>query len=154
MTIKQRIGEDMKAALKAGDKHRLGTLRMLRSRMLEAEVALRADRGRDYDLEDDEAIRALSSYAKQRRDSIESFESAGRADLAARERAELGIVQEYLPQQLGEDEIRRLAAQAIAEVNAAGPRDMGAVMKALMPRLQGRADGKLVNRMVRELLER
>jgi len=153
MSISQRIVEDMKTAMKAGDKDRLGTLRMLKSKLQMAEVDLRAKKGLDYVLEDEQALGALSSYAKQRRDSIESYDKAGRPDLAAKERAELEIVQEYLPAQLGEDDVREIVKQAIAEVNASSPDDMGAVMKVVMPKVKGVADGKLVNQLVRDLLQ-
>ena len=153
MSIAQRIAADMKAAMKAKAADRLGTLRMLKSKLQMAEVDLRAKKGRDYELEDEVALQALSSYAKQRRDSIESYEQAGRQDLAAKERSELAIVQEYLPAQLGEDDVREIVKQAIAEVNASSPDDMGAVMKVVMPQVKGVADGKLVNQLVRDLLQ-
>jgi hypothetical protein len=153
MSISQRIVEDMKTAMKAGDKDRLGTLRMLKSKLQMAEVDLRGKKGLDYVLEDEHALGALSSYAKQRRDSIESYDKAGRPDLAAKERTELEIVQEYLPAQLGEDDVREIVKQAIAEVNASSPDDMGAVMKVVMPKVKGVADGKLVNQLVRDLLQ-
>ena len=153
MSITQRIVEDMKTAMKAREKDRLGTLRMLKSKLQMAEVDLRAKKGRDYELEDEQALQALSSYAKQRRDSIESYEKAGRSDLAAKERIELEVVQEYLPAQLGEDDVREIVKQAIAEINASSPDDMGAVMKVVMPKVKGVADGKLVNQLVRDLLQ-
>lgn len=153
MSIKQRIMDDLKAAMKARDKARLETLRMVKSRIQDAEVALRSEKGLDYSLDDDEAIRVLSSYAKQRRDSISSYEEVGRHDMAAQERSELEIVQEYLPRQLGPEEIRQIVRDAIAEAGASSPRQMGAVMKVVMPKVKGVADGKLVNQMVKEMLE-
>jgi len=152
MTLKQRIGEDMKAAMKAGQKERLGVLRMLRSKLQEAEVAGRVEKGLDYSIDDDDALAVLASYAKQRRESIDSYRQGGREELALREEAELGIIREYLPEQLSEPEIREIVAGAVAESGAASPKDMGRVMKAVMPRVKGRADGKLVNRLVREAL--
>lgn len=152
MSIKQRLADDMKSALKAGEKDRLGVLRMLRSRIQEAEVAGRGKQGADYQLTDEEIVQALSTYAKQRRDSITAYREAGRDELASREEAELAIVRSYLPEQLSEEELKRLIGEAIAESGASSPAQMGAVMKAVMPRVQGRADGKLVNRLVRELL--
>ncbi len=153
MSLKERVETEMKTALKSGDKTRLGVLRMLKSRILEAEVAARASKGRDHALGDPEIVEAIASYAKQRRDSIESFQKAGRADLVAREEVELAIVQEYLPRQLGEDEIRRIVSEAIAEAGARSPKEMGAVMKIVMARVKGAADGKRVQAIVRELLE-
>ncbi len=152
MTIKERLGQDQKAAMKSGDKARLGVIRMLRSKLQEAEVAGRGKHGLDYTLEDDEALRAIASYAKQRRESIEAYRQGGREELARAEEAELAIIQEYLPRQLGEDEIKRIVRAAVEATGAASPRDIGAVMKQVMPQLGGRADGKLVNRLVREAL--
>jgi len=154
MALKDVIAEDLKAAMRSRNQHRLDTLRMARARMLEAEVALRAEMGRDYQLTDPEAIKTLAAYAKQRRDSIEAFRKAGREDLAAKEEAELAIIQTYLPKQLTEDEVARLVDEAIAETKAAGPRDMGVVMKAVMPKVQGAADGKMVSRIVQQRLAR
>jgi uncharacterized protein len=152
MTLRQRILDDLTAALKSGARQRLDTLRMLKARIQETEVALRATKGLAYELSDAEATQVVSGYAKQRRDSIESFRQAGRADLAAREEAELAIVQEYLPRQLDADELRRLAHEAIAEAGATSAKDTGKVMKLLMPKVKGAADGKDVNRVVGELL--
>jgi uncharacterized protein len=152
MTLRQRILDDLTAAMKTGARQRLDTLRMVKARIQEAEIALRATKGLAYELSDAEATQVLSSYAKQRRDSIESFNQAGRADLAAREEAELAIVQEYLPRQLDTDELRRLAREAIAEAGANSAKDVGKVMKLLMPKVKGAADGKDVNRVVGELL--
>jgi len=152
MALKQTIADDMKAAMRARDQQRLDTLRMARARMLEAEVALRAEMGRDYELSDPEAIKALAACAKQRRDSIEAYRAAGREDLAAKEEAELAIIQSYLPRQLSEDEIARIVDEAIAETGATAPKDMGAVMKVVVPKVQGAADGKVVSRIVKERL--
>jgi hypothetical protein len=154
MSLKQVIAEDLKTAMKLRAQDRVETLRMARARMLEAEVALRASMGRDYELSDEEAIKALAGYAKQRRDSIESYRQAGRDDLAAQEEAELAIIQEYLPRQLTEDDVRAIVAKAIAATGATSPRQMGQVMKAVMPQVQGAADGKLVSRIVNEMLSR
>jgi hypothetical protein len=153
MTIKQRILDDMKAAMKEGKKERLEVLRMVKARMMEAEVGLRAGKGRDYELSDPEVLQVLSSYAKQRRDSIDSFRQAGREDLAAREEAELAVIQEYLPRQLSTEEITRIVREAIATSGATSPKDMGAVMKLVMPQVKGAADGKVVNQIVTDLLK-
>ena len=152
MSLMETIAEDLKAALKSQSRQRLETLRMARAKMLEAEVALRAEMGREYKLADPEAIRVLSSYAKQRRDSIESYRQAGREDLAAQEEAELAIIQEYLPKQLSPDQVRHIVREAIAAAGATSPKEMGAVMKLVMPKVKGAADGKLVNQIVNELL--
>jgi uncharacterized protein YqeY len=152
MSIKSRIAEDTKTAMKAGEKDRVATLRMLSSKMQEAEVRGRGTEGRDFELDEAAEIQVLSSYAKQRRESIESYRKAGREDLAAKEEAELAIVKEYLPKQLGADEIREIVKQAIDQTGATSPRDMGAVMKVVMPKVKGVADGKVVNQLVKELL--
>lgn len=152
MSLMQVIAEDLKSAMKLRAQDRVEVLRMARARMLEAEVALRASMGRGYELSDEEAIKALAGYAKQRRDSIESYRQAGREDLAAKEEAELAIIQEYLPRQLSEDDVRAIVKQAIAATGATSARQMGQVMKAVMPQVQGAADGKLVSRIVNELL--
>ncbi len=152
MSIKARLESEMKQALRARDAARLSCLRMLKSKLQEREVALRATRGLDYSIGDDEALGVISSYAKQRLDSIDGYRRGGRAELAAAEEAELAIVREYLPRQLGPDEIREIVRAAIAESGAAGARDVGAVMRLVMPRLKGLADGKLVQDVVRELL--
>ena len=152
MTLRERLEADLKTAMVARDRERLSCLRMIKSKVQEKEVALRADRGKDYRLEEAELLQVISAYAKQRRDSIAGYESGGRTELAERERAELAMVSEYLPRQLDEAQIRELVAAAIEESGASSAREMGQVMKLLMPRTQGVADGKLVSSIVRELL--
>jgi uncharacterized protein YqeY len=153
MPIKQRIVEDLTAAMKSGAKERLSVLRMVKAKMLEAEVNLRGARGRDYQLEDPEAIEVLASYAKQRRDSIDGYRKGGREDLAAQEESELAIVQEYLPKQMSADDVRRIVREAIAQCGATSPKEMGAVMKLVMPKVKGTADGRMVSQIVSELLK-
>ena len=152
MSLKERIALDMKAAMKSGDKDRVGVLRMLRARILESEVASRTTQGRDHEATDAEVVDSIASYAKQRRDSIEAYRQAGREDLASREEAELRIVQEYLPRALTDDEIRAVVREAVAASGAKSPKDMGAVMKLVMPKVKGSADGKKVQDVVKELL--
>ena len=152
MSIKEKLEKDVKEAMKARDTPRLNCLRMLKSKLLEREVALRAKEGKDYSISDDEALEAIGAYAKQRRDSIESYRKAGRNEAAAEEQAELEIVMGYLPEQLSEDEIREHVRAAIAESGAQSVKEMGAVMKSAMARTKGAADGKLVQRIARELL--
>ena len=152
MTIKKRLEDDLKEAMKARDELRLNCLRMLKSKILEKEVSLRAKEGKDYQLSDEEVIQVASSYAKQRRDSIESYRQGGREDLAAKEEKELAVVEDYLPQQLSRDEIVEIVSGAVEESGASSAKDMGAVMRIVMPRVKGQADGKLVNQIVRELL--
>jgi uncharacterized protein YqeY len=142
----------MRSALKSGDRHTVSVLRMVKAKILEREVELRSKKGRDYQLNDEETVEVISSYAKQRRQSIESYRQAGREDLAAQEQSELNILQHYLPKQLSEEEIEALVDQVISQTGASGPRDMGAVMKALMPQVKGAADGRMVNEIVRRRL--
>jgi uncharacterized protein YqeY len=153
MSLKQRIEDDLKTALKAGEKQRLGVLRMVKSKVQEKQVDLRGKKGAEAVVSDDDVMNVVSAYAKQRRDSIESYEQGGREDLAAAERAELEIVSAYLPQQMGEDEVAAIVDAAVAESGAKEPRDMGAVMKLVMPKVKGRADGKIVNRIVQSRLK-
>lgn len=152
MTIKQRLGDDLKAAMKAGDKTRVSCLRMLRSRVQEREVALRPERGMAHELDDDEAQRVLAAYAKQRKDSIEAYRQGGREELAAQEEAELAIVESYLPERMSEEDLRAVVAEEIAGCGATSPAEMGQVMKRVMARVRGAADGRLVQRLVRERL--
>lgn len=152
MNLKQRISEDMKCALKGGEKLRVSVLRMLNARILEREVELRASRGRDYHLSDSEVIEVLAAYAKQRRQSIESYRQGGREDLAQREEAELAWVQDYLPKPLSAAELTALVDRAIAETGASGLKDLGLVMKQVMAQVRGAAEGKEVSRVVKERL--
>jgi len=152
MSLKQRITDDLKAAMKSRDALRLGVLRMLKAGILEAEVEQRGKQGLEYQADDAEVTRVLAAYAKQRRESIESYRQGGREDLAEQEQRELTVVEAYLPRPLSEAELREAVRQAIAETGAATSRDVGKVMKAVMPKLRGAADGKLVNRIALELL--
>ena len=152
MKIRERIVADLTAAMKAKDTLRLGVVRMLKSKIMEAEVEQRTRKGPDYVLEDAESLAVIAAYAKQRRDSIEAFRKGGKEDLATKEEAELAIVQQYLPAQMSDDEVRRIVAAAIAETGATSAKEMGAIMKIVMPKLKGAADGAVVNRIVRELL--
>ncbi len=152
MSIKKRLDADMKDAMKQRAQQRLGCIRMLKSRLLEREVALRSKHGTEYAITDEEALTVISTYAKQRRDSIESYRQGGRDDLVAAEQAELAIVTDYLPQQLSADELRGMIQEAITESGAASIKDLGKVMKIIVPKTKGAADGKIVNQLVRELL--
>jgi uncharacterized protein YqeY len=152
MTIRERIVSDLTAAMKAKDAETLGVVRMLKSRIMEAEVEQRSQKGQDYVLDDPGCLAVIATYAKQRRDSIEAYRKGGKEDLAKKEEAELAIIQQYLPAQMPEDEVRRIVADAIAKAGATSAKDMGAVMKIVMPMLKGGADGAVVNRIVRELL--
>lgn len=146
MTIEQRIDEQMKGAAKARDAAKLSTLRLIRAAVHNKRIELQRD------LEDKDVIQVLSSMAKQRKDSIEQFDKGGRLDLVEREEAELAVIKTFLPEELSEEEIKAEIDRVIEEVGATGPRDMGAVMKALMPRIAGRADGRLVSDLVKAAL--
>ncbi len=146
MSLLEAIESDLKAAMKASDRLKVATLRMVKASLKNREI----DKGAP--LTDDDVIGVLSTLAKQRRESITEFERGGRKDLAEREREELAVIQGYLPEQLSEEEIKELVLQAIKETGASSPRDVGKVMKCLMPKVKGRADGRVVNQMVREQL--
>lgn len=152
MSLKQRILDDIKIAMKTQQPQRLGVLRMLKAKILEAEVAQREKKGLEYQLEDPETLRVVGQYAKQRRESIDSYRSGGRVELAAQEEAELKIVEEYLPQAASDDQVRAAVQAAIAELGATSRKEMGAVMRTALSKLQGAADGKVVNKIVMELL--
>ncbi|MDH3628656.1 MAG: GatB/YqeY domain-containing protein [Acidobacteriota bacterium] len=152
MSIKSQIEKDVIQSLRDGKKEVVTTLRMLKSKLQEREVALRSEHGVDYKIDDEEATKAVSAYAKQRRDSIESYKAAGRDELVDKEQRELDIVNSYLPEQLDADTLRMIVTEAVAEVGATGPQQMGQVMKIVMPKVQGQADGKQVNAIVRELI--
>lgn len=146
MSLFETIDKDIIVALKAGEKDRLILLRGLKSDLKYAKL----DKGDD--LTDQDAIEVLAYQAKKRRDSIEQFEKGGREDLVAKERAELEIITTYLPKQMSEDELRELVAQAIAEAGVDSPKQIGAVMKIVMPKIKGLADGKLVSKLAIEIL--
>ena len=139
----------MKAAMIDKDAKRLGTLRLLISAMRNEEIA-KMKKGEG--LTDEEAITVISREVKKRRDSIEQYGAASRADLVDQEKAELEILSSYMPAQMGEDEVRTIVEAAIKEVGATGAKDIGQVMKALMPKVKGKADGGMVNRIVKEQL--
>ena len=150
MGLADTIAQDVITAMKAGDKLTVSVLRMVRSKIQTAELGARAKK-RDK-LSESDVLDVVSKYGKQLRESIESFEKAERADLADASKAELEILARYLPAQMEEDEIRTIVKAAVKEIQASGPKDMGAVMKVVMPQVKGKADGKIVNQIVRECL--
>lgn len=145
-TLADAIRSDMTEAMRAGDRVRRDTLRLLIAALDNARIAA----GRDLD--GGEAVAALQREARQRRDSIGEYRKGGRDDLVRREEAELAIIGEYLPDELTEDELRAAVEEAIAEAGASEPGDLGKVMGPLMARVRGRADGRRVNELVRERL--
>jgi uncharacterized protein YqeY len=146
MSIQPKLLEDMKMAMKSGDKIRLETIRGLRSQLKNTEI----DKGEALSLEDE--IQVLMSSAKKRKESIEQFKAGQRFDRAEEEERELHIIQEYLPQQMSEEEIVLLINTVLTEVSATSPADMGKVMSKLMPQVKGRADGKIVQKIVQQKL--
>ena len=148
MSLSDKIDSDTITALKSGEKAKATVLRGLKSEL----KYKRIDKGED--LTDEDILAVLSSAAKKRRESIEQFRNADRLDLADKEQSELEVIAAYLPEQLPEDELRSIVAEAIAESGADSPQKIGLVMKILMPKIKGKADGKLVNRLVNEALNK
>ena len=146
MSLKSRITDDMKAAMKGGDKPRLATIRLVQAAIKQREVDERIE------LDDDQVLAALEKMLKQRRDSMSQFEAAGREDLAAQERYEIGVLQDYMPAPLDEAEIDAAIAAAISESGASSARDMGKVMAALKPKVAGRADMQALSAKVKAAL--
>ncbi|NOY63922.1 MAG: GatB/YqeY domain-containing protein [Nitrospirae bacterium] len=143
----ESIEADLRESLKSANKTKVSVLRMIKASIKNREI----DKGSP--LTDEEIIEVLVSLVKQRRESIEEFRRAGRNDLVKQEEEELSILQSYMPEQLSEEELVNLIRAAIEEAGATSPRDMGKVMKLIMPRVKGRADGKVVNQKVREILQ-
>jgi uncharacterized protein YqeY len=149
MTLLERIDSDLKDAMRAKDSARLGVLRMLKSAL---KYSLIEKSGPEGQLDDAEAAQVIRKQVKQRRDSIESFEKGGRADLAAKEQSELEILTAYLPQGLTAEELAQIVRETIGEIGATSKAQMGAVMKAVQPKVAGRADGKTVSQEVQRQL--
>ena len=147
MSLRERITSDMTAAMKSKDASRLSTLRMVKAAVQNREIE------KGGELTDEELTKALQSLVKQRRDSVEQYEKAERAELAEKERAEIAVIEEYLPRAATREEIERAVEEAVAETGASSPKEMGAVMKAALARLAGRnADGKTVSEVVKSRL--
>jgi uncharacterized protein YqeY len=147
MTLNEKVAADITAAMKARDAGRLSALRMLKAAIMTQGV----EKGRDLD--DAEVLQVVSALVKQRRDSIEQFQKGGRTDLVDKETAEVAVLEQYLPPAVSAEEIDAAVTAAIAETGATTPKDMGKVMKAVMPKLAGKnADGRAVNEAVRRKL--
>ncbi|RNC72640.1 MAG: GatB/YqeY domain-containing protein [Desulfuromonadales bacterium] len=146
MTLRERLEDEMKGAMKAREEVRLSAIRLIRSSVKNREIEAR------HELADGEVVEVVSTLVKQRRESIRMFAEAGRNDLVEKEEAELAVLLSFLPQQLTREEVEGLVVRAIAESGAQGSRDMGKVMKVLMPHVTGRADGSLVSAIVKEKL--
>ncbi len=147
MNLKEQLRADMATAMRDGDNDKRNTLRMLLAAVKQTEVD-------DQVTLDDAGVQAvLTKQAKQRRESIADYEKAGRTEMAANEQMELTFIESYLPQMMGKEEVKTLAAQVIAELGITDMKGMGQIMGKLMPQLKGQADGRIVNEVVRELLQ-
>ena len=147
MTLREQLDADLKEAMRARDQVRVDTVRGLKSAIKYKEVE-----GEAKALDDAGILKVVQSELKKRRDASEQFRAAGRNDLADKEEREAGLLMAYMPQQLGADEVEALVVAAIAEAGATSPKEMGAVMKLVQPRIAGRADGKLVSELVKQKL--
>jgi uncharacterized protein YqeY len=144
--LKAKLNQDLKEALKAKDEAKLRTVRMLLAAIKNFEVEKMGP------ATDEEIFQIMSKEIKKRQEAIEMYEKGGRPDLAQAEKQEIEVIQSYMPNQLSEEEIRELARKVISEMNLKSPKDVGTAMKVIMPQVKGRADGKLVNKIVSELL--
>jgi len=147
LSLKLRLSEDMKLAMKSKDKFRLSVIRMVRAAIQNVEI------DKQIELSDDEVLVVLNREVKQRKDSLQEFKNANRDDLASKTEQEIAILMEYMPQQLTDDEIDALVQEAVTETGASSKKDIGNVMKYLITKIQGRADGKLVNQIVQKYLQ-
>ncbi len=150
MSLKDQVSEDIKTAMKSKDKVRLETVRSIKKVLIEKESTIRGQ-GQET-LTEAQELEILIQLAKQRRDSIEQYQKAGRDDLAAQEQAELAIIEEYLPKQLSDEEVSVIIDEIITQVGASSAKDMGKVMGQAMQRLKGQADGKKVQELVKAKL--
>jgi uncharacterized protein YqeY len=148
MSLLQKFDDDLKRALKASDSLKVSVLRLAKAALKNKQI----DKGEE--LSDDEIISTISTLSKQRRESIDLFSKGGREDLAEKERQELAILQSYLPKQLNTEELDAIITEAIRESSASGLKEIGKVMRLVMQRVKGAADGKIVNQRVKELLEK
>lgn len=150
MSLKERIDQDLKEAMKSGDKNRLNTIRSIRAALLEKEVSIRV--GGKAELSDEQELEVVMNLAKKRKDSIQQYQDADRKDLAEIEQAELAVITTYLPAQMPDEEIEAAVRDIIAQVGATSMKDMGKVMGAAMKKLKGKADGGKVQEMVKSAL--
>jgi uncharacterized protein len=146
MALRERLVEEMKSAMKAKEGLKLSVIRMVRSAVKNKEIELKQELG------DQEITEIITTLVKQRRESIKLFQEAGRNELVLKEETELGILLDFLPRQLDRHEIEEIVAKAITDCGAQGARDMGKIMKIIMPHVSGRADGKVVNEIVKQKL--
>ena len=146
MSLEERLAEEMKQAMKSSDKLRLSTIRMVRSALKNKEIELRKK------LEDEEVVKVIQVMVRKGEESVEQFQAGGRVDLVEKERSEIEILKSFLPQPLSQEEILKIIDQSIQETQASSPKDIGKVMKSVIPKIGGKADGKLINQLVKERL--
>jgi len=146
LNLQNKIQEAIKVSMKTKDGTRVSVLRFLLAAIKNREIEMKAS------LDDEQVFQEIVSSAKRRRESIEAFKEAGRKDLVIKEETELAILEEYLPEQLSSDEVRKIVQEVVLSSGASSPADMGQVMKEVMPMVRGQADGKMVNQIVREIL--
>ena len=146
MTLKERLNDDLKSAMKQKEETRLAAIRQIRGAIQKKEI----DVGRD--LTEDDMLKVIGTLIKQHKESIEMFEKGGRAELVAKEQEELTALESYVPQQMSEEAVKALILEVIQATGATSAKDIGKVMKAVMAKTQGRADGKMVNQWVKEML--
>ena len=150
MVLKERIDQDLKDAMKSGDRNRINTVRAIRAALLEKEVSMRV--GGKAELSEEQELEVVMSLAKKRKDSIQQYKDAGRTDLADTEQEELTVIETYLPAQMSEAEVEATVKEIIAQVGATSMKDMGKVMGAAMKKLKGKADGGKVQSIVKSAL--
>jgi uncharacterized protein YqeY len=146
MSLEEKLVEEMKQAMKSNDKLRLSTIRMIRSALKNKEIELRKK------LEDEEVIKVIQVMVRKGEESVEQFQTGGRVDLVEKEKKEIEILKSFLPQPLSQEELLKIIDQSIQETQASSPKDIGKVMKSIMPKIGGKADGKLINQLVKERL--
>ncbi len=146
MSLEERLVEEMKQAMKSNDKLRLSTIRMIRSSLKNKEIELRKK------LEDEDIVKVIQVMVRKGEESVEQFQAGGRMDLVEKETKEIEILKSFLPQPLSQEEILKIVDETIRETQASSLKDIGKVMKSVMPKMGGKADGKLINQLVKERL--
>ena len=146
MSLEERLVEEMKQAMKSNEKLKLSTIRMVRSALKNKEIELRKK------LEDEDIVKVIQAMVRKGEESVEQFQTGGRMDLVEKEKSEIEIMKSFLPQPLSQEEILKIIDQSIQETQASSLKDLGKVMKSVMPKMGGKVDGKLINQLVKEKL--
>jgi len=146
MSLEERLVEEMKQAMKSSEKLKLSAIRMIRSALKNKEIELRKK------LEDEEIVKVIQAMVRKGEESVEQFQTGGRMDLVEKERSEIDVMKSFLPQPISQEEILKIIDQSIQETQASSLKDLGKVMKSVMPKIGGKADGKLINQLVKERL--